>query len=190
MAHLDPNDPGAGPATHAAGNGAVAVDKPAPNPAHPGNVLIHSFPPPVDVSLGPFMSQLDRLMVSSSRSSKHLGPSDPSPYSMPSLAVPSYFGSLPHWVTDGNISSGPASTSRLSPVSLRRSPVLLNEASRRKSNGSVLICIASVVRRSALLHLVSSTRINGNVDGLTPQLYRICRMAQRFPSDCLGPHQS
>ncbi|KAG8889954.1 hypothetical protein FRC00_014376, partial [Tulasnella sp. 408] len=62
LAHLDPNDPGAGPATQAAGNGAVATDKPAPNPAHPGNVLLHTFPPPADVSLGPFMSQLDRLM--------------------------------------------------------------------------------------------------------------------------------
>ncbi|KIO34237.1 hypothetical protein M407DRAFT_3653 [Tulasnella calospora MUT 4182] len=62
LSHLDPNDPKAGPATQAAGDGAVSADKPAPNPAHPGNVLIHSFPPPVDVSLGPFMSQLDRLM--------------------------------------------------------------------------------------------------------------------------------
>ncbi|KAG8897581.1 hypothetical protein FRC01_011279, partial [Tulasnella sp. 417] len=62
LSHLDPNDPVAGPATQAAGNGAVSADKPAPNPAHPGNVLLHTFPPPADVSLGPFMSQLDRLM--------------------------------------------------------------------------------------------------------------------------------
>ncbi|KAG9019015.1 hypothetical protein FRB90_007187 [Tulasnella sp. 427] len=60
--HLDPNDPKGGPATQAAGTNADSASQPAPDPAHPGNVLIHTFPPASDVSLGPFMAQLDRLM--------------------------------------------------------------------------------------------------------------------------------
>lgn len=69
--HLDPKDPSGGPASQPAGeNGDMDTSRPAPDPAMPGNVLIHNFPPAVDVGMKPFHTMMDRLMVSAFKGSR------------------------------------------------------------------------------------------------------------------------
>ncbi|KAG8908594.1 hypothetical protein FRB99_004882 [Tulasnella sp. 403] len=66
LKHVDPHENAHhGPATHPAGqdvDSSVHPSQPAPNPAFPGNILIHRFPPPTDASLQPFLTMMDRLM--------------------------------------------------------------------------------------------------------------------------------